>query len=145
MNVKQLLILHNGSKRNSANHIAHRFSGLGFEIVNYWAFNEEFPAQIDGFCGVFITGSPHGAYEDILFIQQEHRLLNQIAERNIPMLGVCFGSQILASALCGREQVFRRSSCEVGYQTPLALTPFSPKRRICSGRSAARFADVCLA
>jgi GMP synthase-like glutamine amidotransferase len=31
------------------------------------------------------------------------------------MLGICFGSQILASALCGRDQVFRRSSCEIGY------------------------------
>ena len=32
------------------------------------------------------------------------------------MLGICFGQQILASALCGREQVFRRKSCEVGYR-----------------------------
>ena len=31
------------------------------------------------------------------------------------MLGICFGSQILASALCGRDQVFRREFCEIGY------------------------------
>jgi GMP synthase-like glutamine amidotransferase len=32
------------------------------------------------------------------------------------MLGVCFGSQILASALCGRDQVFRRPECEIGFK-----------------------------
>jgi GMP synthase-like glutamine amidotransferase len=32
------------------------------------------------------------------------------------MLGICFGSQILASALCGRDQVFRRDFCEIGYK-----------------------------
>ena len=32
------------------------------------------------------------------------------------MLGICFGSQILASALCGRDQVFRRELCEIGYK-----------------------------
>ena len=32
------------------------------------------------------------------------------------MLGICFGSQILGSALCGRDQVFRRATCEIGYK-----------------------------
>ena len=32
------------------------------------------------------------------------------------MLGVCFGHQILASALCGRDQVYRRDTCEVGFK-----------------------------
>jgi GMP synthase-like glutamine amidotransferase len=43
-------------------------------------------------------------------------LIREAAERKIPMLGVCFGSQILASALCGRDQVFRREFCEIGYK-----------------------------
>ena len=38
------------------------------------------------------------------------------SKKDIPMLGICFGQQILASALCGREQVFRREKCEVGYK-----------------------------
>lgn len=43
-------------------------------------------------------------------------MLQQAERAGIPMLGICFGSQILASALCGRDQVFRRSFCEVGYK-----------------------------
>ena len=49
------------------------------------------------------------------FIHREHALVQDAAKASIPMLGLCFGSQILASALCGRDQVFRRPDCEVGY------------------------------
>ena len=38
------------------------------------------------------------------------------AERGIPMFGICLGSQLLASVLCGPGTVFRRASCEVGYK-----------------------------
>ena len=47
------------------------------------------------------------------------------------MLGVCFGSQILASALCGRDQVFRREWCEIGYKD-LPVTPEAEDDAICS-------------
>ena len=47
------------------------------------------------------------------------------------MLGICFGQQLLASALCGREQVFRRQSCEVGYKS-LKTTNLIKDDSICS-------------
>jgi GMP synthase-like glutamine amidotransferase len=50
------------------------------------------------------------------FIHREHELIQGAAETGIPMLGICFGHQILASALCGRNQIFRRQTCEVGYR-----------------------------
>ncbi len=48
------------------------------------------------------------------------------------MLGVCFGSQILASALCGRDQVFRRPACEIGNKW-LQATPAAADDIIASG------------
>ena len=47
------------------------------------------------------------------------------------MLGVCFGQQIIASALCGRKQVFRRKKCEVGYKW-LKTTKYMQNDRISS-------------
>lgn len=122
MTTKPLLILHNGTQRSGSDHIAARFRAAGLPVDSFWAYNSEFPATLDGYCGLFLTGSPHGAYEHIPFIQREHELLQEVAKRPFPTLGICFGSQILASALCGRDQVFRRPSCEVGYKT-LPLTP----------------------
>ena len=113
---KKLLFLQNGTQRYSVSRLDQRFAAAGLEIEHYWAYNNEFPESLGGYCGVFVSGSPHGAYEDIPFIQREHGLLVEIAERGLATLGICFGSQILASALCGRNQVFRRSFCEVGYK-----------------------------
>lgn len=122
MTPKPLLILHNGTQRSSSDHIAARFRAAGLTVNTLWATNNEFPDTLDGYCGLFLTGSPHGAYEDIPFIQREHELLQEVVKRPFPTLGVCFGSQILASALCGRDQIFRRTRCEVGYKT----LPFTP-------------------
>jgi GMP synthase-like glutamine amidotransferase len=120
--VKRLLYLGNGRKLQSVAKLDDRFGGWGLAVDRYWAWNNEFPDSLDGYDGIFLSGSPHGAYEDVTFIQREHELIRDAAARGIPMLGICFGSQILASALCGRDQVFRRPSCEIGYKD-LDVTP----------------------
>jgi GMP synthase-like glutamine amidotransferase len=111
---QKILFLLNGPSRDTA------LIGTHFEIANldvdyYWAYNDEFPDRLDRYSAVFLSGSPHGAYDDVEFIHKEHDLVRTVASRGLPILGVCYGSQLLASALCGFGQVFRRSSCDVGY------------------------------
>ena len=112
---KNLLVLGNGTTCAGAYSVAHFFEQVGLRVTIHWAANNDFPADLASFDGCFLTGSPHGAYEAIDWIEQEHRLIQAMAERDMPILGVCFGSQILASALCGRDQIFRRERCEVGF------------------------------
>ncbi|WP_116134802.1 type 1 glutamine amidotransferase [Tropicimonas sp. IMCC34043] len=121
MSPKRLLYLGNGRSLQTVAKLDERFEGWGLAVDRYWAYDMQFPENLDGYDGIFLSGSPHGAYEDIPFIDREHDLIREAAEREIPMLGICFGSQILASALCGRDQVFRRSFCEIGYKD-LAVT-----------------------
>ncbi|SEQ19788.1 GMP synthase-Glutamine amidotransferase [Faunimonas pinastri] len=116
MSSRRLLYLGNGRKLASVARLDERFGSWGLSVERYWAYNGEFPGTLDGYDAIFLSGSPHGAYEDVPFINREHELIRDAAERGIPMLGICFGSQILASALCGRDQVFRRQSCEIGYK-----------------------------
>ena len=116
MNSPKLLYLHNGSQPTGASALPERFTEMGLTVDYFWTQGGEFPADLAGYAGIFLSGSPHGAYDDIPYIHQEHELIQAAAQRDIPMLGVCFGSQILASALCGRDQVFRRTSCEVGFK-----------------------------
>ena len=112
---KRLLYLGNGPKLVSNARIDLQFERWGFEVDRYWAFDGQFPSHLEAYDAIFLSGSPHGAYEDIPFIHRECALIREAAEIRIPMLGVCFGSQILGAALCGRDQVFRRRSCEIGY------------------------------
>lgn len=128
---KRLLYLGNGRKLQSVAKLDERFEGWGLEVERRWAFNGDFPENLDGYDGIFLSGSPHGAYEDIPFIHREHDLIREAAAREIPMLGICFGSQILASALCGRDQVFRRPNCEIGYKD-LPVAPDARHDAICA-------------
>lgn len=116
MTSRRLLYLGNGRQLQSIAKLDERFEGWGLTVDRYWAFNGEFPDRLDVYDGIFISGSPHGAYEDIPFIHREHKLIQDAADKGLPMLGICFGSQILASALCGRDQLFRRKFCEIGYK-----------------------------
>ena len=119
----RLLYIGNGTKFQSAAKLDDWFEAIGITVDRYWAFSDEFPEKLDEYDGIFISGSPYGAYEDIPFINREHQLIQTAAERNIPMLGICFGSQILASALCGRDQVFKRDFCEIGYKDLFIRSP----------------------
>lgn len=112
----RLLYLANGAHRLALARIDEAFRGWGLSVEQYWAFGGEFPASLDGYDAVFLSGSPHGSYDDVDFIHREHDLIVAAEARGLPMMGVCFGSQILASALCGRDQVFRRDDCEIGYK-----------------------------
>ena len=131
MGKKRLLYLNNGTKKIAINKLDYYFENIGLEVEKYWAYNNEFPDSLTSYDGIFISGSPHGAYEDLSFINYEHELILEAAKKNIPMLGVCFGQQIIASALCGRKQVFRRKKCEVGYKW-LKTTKYMQNDRISS-------------
>lgn len=116
MTKKRLLYLGNGRKLQSVAKLDERFETWGLGVDRYWAYNGEFPDDLGGYDGIFVSGSPHGAYEEIDWIEREHDLIRDAADKEIPMLGICFGHQILASALCGKDQVFRRDDCEIGYK-----------------------------
>lgn len=59
-------------------------------------------------------GSEFPAYDDsIPFVAPELEILQCAIETDVPVLGVCFGGQLLARALGGR--VFRAEAAEIGW------------------------------
>ena len=66
----------------------------------------EFPDSIDMADGWLITGSKHGAYEDHAFIPPLEDLIRSVKSSGQPMIGVCFGHQIIAQALGGIVEKF---------------------------------------
>lgn len=62
----------------------------------------EFPASIHDADAWLLTGSPHGAYEDHAFIPPLEAFIRDAFAAKVPMIGICFGHQIIAQALGGK-------------------------------------------
>lgn len=78
--------------------------GLGFR--RYHVENMEFPGDVHECDGWLITGSRHGAYEDHPFIRPLEDFIRRAYAARVPMVGICFGHQIIAQAMGGRVEKF---------------------------------------
>ena len=81
-------------------------AGHGFEFVTYAVCDGLFPEGPDVAEGWLITGSKHGAYEAHDWIPPLEALIRAIHDSGKPLVGICFGHQIIAQALGGRVEKF---------------------------------------
>lgn len=68
---------------------------------------------METYSGLIFLGGPMSVNDELPFILEEMRLMERAALREMPMLGVCLGSQMMARALGGR--VYRNSQQEIGW------------------------------
>lgn len=95
---------------------AQYLDGHGFEFVSYRVVEGQFPESVSEADGWFLTGSKHGAYEKHDWIPPLEEFLREAYDKNIPIVGICFGHQILAQALGGKVEKFS-GGWVVGKQT----------------------------
>ena len=69
---------------------------------HYAALDGELPERAGECDAYLITGSKFGAYEDIGWIHDLEHFLRRAYEDGVPIVGICFGHQILAQSLGGR-------------------------------------------
>ena len=80
--------------------------GQDFTYETYAVCDGIFPEGARACDGWLITGSKAGAYEDHAWIPPLEDLIREIYARGIPLVGICFGHQIIAQALGGRVEKF---------------------------------------
>ena len=78
----------------------------GFTFRTWSVVDMEFPEDVHDADGWLITGSRHGAYEDLPFIPPLEDFIRKAYDAEVPMVGVCFGHQIIAQALGGKVVKF---------------------------------------
>src|SRR5688572_32749167 len=88
-------------------HVAHEILGTlnpllkraGFRIryVNFGRHPEAQPS-LDGYHGLVVLGGPMSVYEDHRFphLITEMKLIEDAMQRNLPVLGICLGAQLIA-------------------------------------------------
>ncbi len=71
-------------------------NNIDYEIKEFYQNDEEL--NLDSFSAYIILGGPMSANDDLPFINKEIKLIQEIIHRNIPFLGICLGSQLLAKS-----------------------------------------------
>jgi len=83
------------------------------------------PEEMGDAVGLIIMGGPMGVYEQnrFPFLSDEIRLIEQALKENKPILGICLGSQLIASAL-GAE-IKKGNHKEIGWHAVFLDNPAS--------------------
>jgi GMP synthase-like glutamine amidotransferase len=64
----------------------------------------EFPKDVHAADGWLITGSRHGVYEDHPWIPPLEQFIRDAFSAHVPVVGICFGHQIVAQAMGGKVE-----------------------------------------
>ena len=104
---------------------------LTARVVRAYA-GAEIPREMGRARGLVVMGGPMGVYEADRhpFLKEEMRLIERALRASIPVLGVCLGSQLLASVL--GAHVSHGRAKEIGF-LPVELAASAGRDRIFSG------------
>lgn len=80
--------------------------GNDFTFQTWAALDGDLPDDPHAAEGWLITGSKFGVYEDLPWIVPLEAFIRRVYAADVPLVGVCFGHQILAQALGGRVEKF---------------------------------------
>lgn len=83
---------------------ARLLAGKGFSFETFRVVDGEFPASVNTCDGWLITGSRHGAYEDHPWIPPLEDFIRASYAARVPLVGICFGHQIVAQAMGGKVE-----------------------------------------
>lgn len=77
-----------------------------FHFRRFNVIDGDFPESPDVADGWMVTGSKHGVYEALDWIGRLESFIRDAHTANVPMVGICFGHQVMAKAMGGTVEKF---------------------------------------
>ena len=77
---------------------------VDIEIVIYDVISGEYPKQMDEVQGYIITGSKMSVYDEIDWIKELGKFVQELHNKKKKLIGICFGHQMVAHYLGGKTQ-----------------------------------------
>ena len=90
----------------------------GFDITSVNAKHEKLPDK--DFSLVVILGAPESANDDLPYLYAEQELIKKSVDKNIPLLGICLGSQLIAKTFGAK--VYGGPKKEIGFYNDLKIS-----------------------
>jgi GMP synthase-like glutamine amidotransferase len=89
------------------------FESDGYIIETIHVKKDKIPKELDKYAGIVILGGYMSVYEYLPYLNEELDLIKNANNLQVPQLGICLGSQLIAEALGGR--VYKGKQKEIGW------------------------------
>lgn len=111
----KVAIVDNSIDSSIYNPIIHWKSYLEVEWEAFKAIKSHFPDLKKGYTHLILTGSEASILEREKWVYEEVELIQEAAERDLSILGSCYGHQLIAFTICGPSCIKRCAYPEVGW------------------------------
>lgn len=108
--MKNVLVIQN-ARLEGPGTIGELLQSDGFSIQTILAKKEKIP-PLDHTM-ILVLGAPESANDDLQYLKDEMELIKEAVQKNIPALGICLGSQLMAKALGAK--VYPGPKKEIGF------------------------------
>jgi GMP synthase (glutamine-hydrolysing) len=89
------------------------FKSDGYSVDKIRAWRDSIPISPRGYSTVVLLGGPMAVYDKLVSLSHEQELVRNCIKKDVPVLGICLGSQIIAQSIGG--SVFRGEKKEIGW------------------------------
>ncbi|EGG42025.1 glutamine amidotransferase class-I [Candidatus Nitrosarchaeum limnium SFB1] len=114
--MSEVLVVHN-TRIEGSGYLGELLNNDGFDITSVHAKHENIPEK--KYSLVVILGAPESANDNLPYLQEEQKLIKKTVEDNIPLLGICLGSQLIAKTFGAK--VYPGPKKEIGFYHDLVI------------------------
>ncbi len=114
--MSEVLVVQN-TRTEGSGYLGELLANDGFTIHSVNAKHEKLPEK--KYSLLVILGAPESANDNLPYLQAEQKLIKKTVDDNIPVLGICLGSQLIAKTFGGK--VYRGPKKEIGFYHDLKI------------------------